>query len=793
MKFNELWLREWVNPALSTAELGAQLTMAGLEVDAVEPVAGAFSGVVVGEITAIAQHPDADKLRVCQVSNGSETVQVVCGAANARQGLKVPFAQLGALLPNDFAIKKAKLRGVESFGMLCAAEELGLAEKSDGLLELAADAPIGTDLRAYLQLDDNAIELGITPNRADCLSIAGLARETGVLNGMPVTAPACDPVPPAIDDVLPVAIEAGDDCARYVGRIIRNVDPTRPAPLWLTERLRRCGVRSIAAVVDVTNYVMLELGQPMHAFDLDKVHGGIRVRLAADGEKLQALDGHELELRADALVIADHDGALALAGVMGGAASAVGDGTRHIFLESAFFTPDRIAGRARSYGLHTESSHRYERGVDHGLQRRAIERATQLILDIVGGEPGPVIEQTTAALPPAPSIRLREASIARLLGVEIATDRVEAILRGVGLHIAADGEGWRATVPSWRFDLTLEVDLIEELARVYGYANLPVRSVRSDLPLPARPEAAVNLKLLRQLLVSRGYQEAITYSFVDPKMQALLAPQQPVVELRNPISGDMSVMRTTLWAGLLNTLRYNLNRQQPRVRLFETGLRFEATEPERELPRQEKMLAAVVTGRRYPEGWNAGSEGVDFYDLKGDLEALFDAARVTAAITFRAGSHPALHPGQCADILRGERVIGRIGALHPELQKQLDLAQPVYLFEIALDALEGGALPRFSELSRFPEVRRDLAMEFDRQLPVAEVLTAARSAAGVYLRDLTLFDVYEGKGIDPQRKSLAFGLTFQHSSRTLNDDEINAAVEAVVDAMKNRFGAILRN
>ena len=791
MKFNELWLRDWVNPALSTEALGAQLTMAGLEVDAVTPVAGVFTGVVVGEIVAIAAHPDADKLRVCQVGNGSGTAQVVCGAANARQGLKVPFAQIGALLPNDFLIKKAKLRGVESFGMLCAAEELGLAEKSEGLLELLADAPVGSDLRSYLQLDDHEIELGVTPNRADCLSIAGLAREVSVLNALPINAPVINPVAPTIDDVLSVAIEAGEDCARYVGRVIRNVDLSRPAPQWLTERLRRCGVRSIDPVVDVTNYVMLELGQPMHAFDLEKVSGGIRVRMAQAQETLQTLDGQELKLRPDTLVIADHSSALALAGVMGGKPSAVSATTRDIFLESAFFTPHRIAGRARSYGLHTESSHRFERGVDYQLQRQAIERATQLIVEIVGGQPGPVIEQTSNALPRARNITLREASIARLLGVEIDAVQVESILRGLGLEVIREGATWHTTVPSWRFDLSIEVDLIEELARIYGYSKLPVRSVQSSLPLPMQPERALNIKALRQILVARGYQEVITYSFVDPKMQALLAPNQALVELRNPISSDMSVMRTTLWAGLLTALTHNLNRQQQRVRLFETGLRFRPRD--KELPTQEKMLAAVVTGRRYPEAWSAVNEAADFYDLKGDLEALLDSARVSGEITFAAGLHPALHPGQCADVLRNGEMIGQIGALHPELQRQLDIAQPVYLLEIKLAGLDSGALPKFSEISRFPEVRRDLAMEFDRSLPVAEMLAAVRAVAGDCLRDLTLFDVYQGKGIDPQRKSLAFGLTFQHSSRTLTEDEINAAVNAVVDELKTRFGATLRN
>ena len=789
MKFNELWLREWVNPALDTQALAAQLTMAGLEVDAVEPVAGAFSGVVVAEIVAIEPHPDADKLRVCQVDSGAETVQVVCGAANARLGLKAPFARLGALLPGDFAIKKAKLRGVESFGMLCAAAELGLAEQSDGLLELPADAPVGEDIRHYLQLDDQLIEIGLTPNRADCLSIAGIAREVAVLNGAPVQAVAAAPVAPTIDQTLPIEIVAAEDCPHYVGRLIRNVDLTRPAPQWLCERLRRSGVRSIDPVVDITNYVMLELGQPMHAFDLGKLRGGIRVRHAAAGEQLETLDGQTLTLRPDTLVIADHEGPLALAGIMGGRPSAVAEGTTDIFLESAFFAPSRIAGRARSYGLHTESSHRFERGVDYRLQVAAIERATRLVLDIVGGEAGPVCA-VAKTLPQPPVIALRRGNIARLLGLELPDDRVEGILRGLGISLEQSTEGWQAVPPSWRFDLAIEVDLIEELARVYGYNHLPVRPINSDLPLAPRPEAQLNKAALRRTLVARGYQEAITYSFVDPRLQALLEPEQPAVQLRNPISSDMSVMRSTLWAGLLNTAVYNLNRQQARLRLFETGLRFV---PGADGLKQEPMLALLATGRRYPESWSAGADAVDFYDLKGDLEALLTLARVEAQISIAPGNHPSLHPGQCAEIRRNGEVVGHIGALHPELQRQLDIGQTVYLLEIALAALSDGPLPAFSELSRFPEVRRDLAVLVDRQLPAEQVLKAVREAAGECLRDLRLFDVYQGKGIDPQRKSLALGLTFQHSSRTLTEDEINAAIDAVVNLLASRFEATLRN
>lgn len=788
MKLNELWLREWVNPALDTQALTAQLTMAGLEVDAVEPVAAPFSGVVVGEIVAIEPHPDADKLRVCQVNSGTDTVQVVCGAANARLGLKAPFARLGALLPGDFAIKKAKLRGVESFGMLCAAAELGMAEQSDGLLELPADAPVGQDIREYLQLDDRLIEIGLTPNRADCLSIAGIAREVAVLNQCAVNPAATAPVAPFGAERFPVEVIAGADCPRYVGRVIRNVDLSRPAPQWLQERLRRCGVRSIDPVVDVTNYVMLELGQPLHAFDLDRLQGGIRVRKAVAGEQLETLDGQTLTLRPDTLVIADHRGPLALAGVMGGRPSAVGAGTRDIFLESAFFAPSLIAGRARSYGLHTESSHRFERGVDYQLQLPAIERATRLILDIVGGEAGPVVE-VSKELPQPSAIALRRASIGRLLGLELPDAQVEDILRGLGLAVERAEGGWRAVPPSWRFDLSIEADLIEELARVYGYNYLPVRPINSDLPLAPRPENRLGAAALRRTLVARGYQEAITYSFVDPKLQALLTPGQSPVELRNPISSDMSVMRTTLWAGLLNAAIHNLNRQQSRVRLFELGLRFI---PGPQGLKQEPTLAALVTGRRYPESWSAASDPVDFYDIKGDLEAVLALARIDGEVAFAPGAHSALHPGQSAEIRRNGGVIGHIGALHPELQRQLDIDQSVFLLEISLEGLSGGPLPAFTELSRFPEVRRDLAVLVDRQLPAESVFAVVREAAGECLRDLRLFDVYQGKGIDPQRKSLALGLTFQHSSRTLTEDEINAAVDAVVNLLASRFEATLR-
>ncbi|WFC62922.1 phenylalanine--tRNA ligase subunit beta [Pseudomonas sp. REST10] len=791
MKFSEQWLLGWVSPDVSRDDLVARLSMVGLEVDAVQPVAGAFSGIVVGEILSAEQHPDADKLRVCQVSNGGETFQVVCGAPNARAGIKVPFAMIGAELPGDFKIKKAKLRGVESQGMLCSASELQVSDDNSGLMELAADAPVGQSLRDYLGLDDVCIELGLTPNRGDCLSIAGLAREVGAMYGAPVTPVAIDPVAPAHDEVRSVDVLATQACPRYLGRVIRNVDLSRPTPLWMVERLRRSDVRSIDPAVDITNYVMLELGQPMHAFDLAEINGGIRVRMAEEGEKLVLLDGQEVSLRADTLVIADHQRALAIAGVMGGEHSGVSGKTRDLFLESAFFDNIAIAGKARSYGLHTDSSHRFERGVDSQLARQAMERATALLLEIVGGEAGPIIEACSEAdLPNVAPVTLRAERISQMLGMDMDASEVERLLTALGLGVSAQGAGqWQVSVPSHRFDISLEVDLIEELGRLYGYNRLPVRYPQARLAPQAKAEARAELPALRRLLVARGYQEAITYSFIDPKLFELFAPGVEPLQLANPISADMAAMRSSLWPGLVKALEHNLNRQQSRVRLFESGLRFVG---QLEGLQQEAMLAGVISGSRLPEGWANSRDGVDFYDLKADVEALLGYAGAVDAFSFVPGEHPALHPGQTARIEREGRLVGFIGALHPELAKTLGLDQPVYLFELVLAEVAAGRMPAFSELSRFPEVRRDLALLVDREQPAEAVLAAIRETAGEWLTDLKLFDVYHGKGIDPLRKSLAVGLTWQHPSRTLNDDEVSTTTQNILTCLEQRFNATLR-
>ena len=791
MKFSESWLRQAVNPSISTEDLVAQVTMAGLEVDALESAAPEMSGVVVGEIVSVEQHPDADKLRVCQVAGGGEIAQVVCGAPNARAGIKVPFATVGAKLPGDFKIKKAKLRGVESFGMLCAQTELQLGDDDDGLWELPIDASVGSDLIDYLELNDNIIEVDLTPNRGDCLSIRGLAREVGVLNKTAVTEQACTPVAAAIEDRISITLEAPEACARYVGRVIRNLDLGQPTPQWMQEKLRRSGVRSLGPAVDVTNYVLLELGQPMHAFDLSKVDGGIVVRMGRD-EKVKLLDDSEVVVDTQTLVIADNSKALAMAGIMGGDESAVGDDTTDILFESAWFNPLAIAGKARNYGKHTDSSHRFERGVDSELQVAAIERATALMLEICGGQAGPVVIEESAEHLPAPAtIKLRDAHLAQQLGVVIGASEIDDILARLGLtFVARDDRGSTWVAPSWRFDIAIEQDLVEEVARIYGYNNLPTSTPTMALELQAKPERQQDLSIFRQQLVASGYQEAVTYSFVDPELQTLVDPDTVGIALQNPISADMSVMRTSLWPGLLSTAIYNLNRQQNRVRIFEAGQCFVPGESG-ELT-QNMALAGLICGSRTPSGWTASKDKVDFFDLKGDLESVLALTGLAEQFSFTAAEHLALHPGQSAMLSRNGEQVGWIGQLHPRLRAQLDFSTPVYLFQVDVAKISASRLPKFNEVSKFPAVRRDLAFLVDGQIASADMMSEARNAAGEHLVDLMLFDVYQSKDIDNKGKSLALGLTFQHASRTLTDDEINMSIDRVVKKLDIKFKAELR-
>lgn len=790
MQFSERRLRDLVNPAVDTATLCHRLTMAGLEVDAIMPVAPAFSGVVIGEVLATEQHPDADKLRVTRVSIGQgEPLQIVCGAANVRPGLRVPVATVGAVLPGDFRIKEAKLRGVASFGMLCAEQELGLAEQSDGLWELPADAPVGTDIRSWLQLDDNLIELGLTPNRGDCLSLRGLAREAGAVFGLDAALPASSAAAAAISDTLPVAVTAPDACPRYAGRLIRGIRAGQASPLWLVERLRRAGVRSLGPVVDVTNLVMLELGQPMHAFDAATLQGGIVVRRAAAGEALTLLDGQALVLREGTLVIADQARPVALAGIMGGADTAVSETTTDIFLEAAFFQPLALAGQARGYGLHTDSSHRFERGVDFALPALAIEMATDLIVQLVGGQPGPLqMTETLAQLPTREAIALRPGRIAQVLGFSLADADVVTYLQRLGLNVTVTPDGWLATPPSHRFDLSIEVDLIEELARLHGYNNLPVRSPLAALRLQPATETVQPLRRLKRVLIDQGYQEAITFSFVEPSLQAVFDPTLSPLVLANPISSDLSAMRTSLWPGLVLALRHNQSRQQPRVRLFEAGLRFLPTAEGLE---QAPVLAGIAAGPVFEERWNNSKNPLDFYDVKGNIESVLQVAGVAGQIQFVANQHPALHPGQTARLMRDGQTVGWLGALHPQVMKQLDLHGPVFVFEVTLAALATDALPKFHSLSRFPEVRRDLALVVPDAVTAEAVLASVRMAAGECVRIVRTFDVYRGHGLPEASYSLAVAVTWQHPERTLQDVEVHAWTEQIL-AMLQPLGVQLR-
>lgn len=784
MKFSENWLRTLVNPSLPREALSHVLTMAGLEVEELESVAPAFSGVVVAEILSTEKHPDADRLQVCRVSVGKgEPLQIVCGASNARAGLKAPCALVGAKLPG-FEIKNAKVRGVESFGMMCSEKELGLADESAGLMELPVGATVGRDIRAYLDLDDALFTLKLTPNRSDCLSLAGIAREVAALTGSPAELPAVPSAIVAHKDTQTISVAAPEACPRYSGRVVRGVNAAAVTPDWMKRRLERSGLRSISAIVDVTNYVLLELGQPMHAFDLAKVRGGIVVRMARAQEKLELLNQQSIELESDFLVIADDRGPVALAGIMGGASTAVSTETTDIFLESAFFCPAAIVGKARRLGISTDSSYRFERGVDFDQTVKALERATQLVIEICGGNAGPVSE-FCAELPSRPAVSLRLERIRRVLGVELGADVVAELLKRLDMPSTRQGGVFSVTPPSWRFDIEIEEDLIEEVARLYGYENiLPAPPLASMRMLPAfeenRGEWAV-----RQLIAARDYQEVVTYSFVEEAWERNLAGNQNPVRLRNPIASDMSVMRTTLFGGLLNTLTYNLNRKQGRVRLFEIGACFQA---ESQGYTQQLKLGGLCYGDAFTEQWGHESRTVDFFDVKADLEVL-----VGAGARFEAAQHPALHPGQCACIVLNGREVGILGALHPRWQQHYDLPRGAVLFEIDLAAVLALDVPAFAEVPKFPPIRRDLAVVVDENVAVQAMLDAMRAGSESIVSEVALFDVYRGKGIAENKKSLAFLVLMQDTEKTLTDEDADSVITKIVAVLAEKYGAVLRS
>jgi phenylalanyl-tRNA synthetase beta chain len=788
MKFSEQWLREWINPPVSREKLLEQLTLAGLEVDSVTPVAGSFNNVVVGQVIDVNQHPNADRLRVCQVDVGeADLLEIVCGAANVRKDLKVAVAKIGAILPGNFKIKKNKLRGVESCGMLCSETELGIAESSEGIVELANDAQIGQDLRDYFKLDDVSIDIDLTPNRGDCLSILGIAREVAAINKQPLTPQAPLVTPVVLKDSIPVSISAQEACPHYVGRIIKNINTSAQTPLWMKEKLRRSDIRSISLVVDVTNYVLLELGQPLHAFDFNHIKDGILVRFAKSGEQISLLDNQQLVLDENDLVITSNDKPIALAGIKGGSDSGITSTTKDIFLESALFNPTVISKTSHKFEIYTDSSHRYERSVDYKLQHQAIERASSLILEIAGGELGEMIE-VGKPFEKRASISFRPERISRILGINLSAEAALDIFNRLGMEVVANGASYKVTPPSYRHDISLEIDLIEEIARLYGYNNIPEKKIHTDLNFLPEPETKLSIIELKRLLVNRGYQEAITYSFVDPLYEKKLLLQENPLQLVNPIASDLAAMRTNHWPALIKSYLYNANRQQPRVRLFEIGLCFLNTSNQMI---QNLRLGGLASGSLYPEQWGESKRTVDFYDIKGDLENLLAITR--KAYQFTASSHPALHPGKSANIMQGEKIIGFVGALNPSLSQEFDINQELYLFDLDLESIMGMSISTYEAISKFPAIRRDIALVVAADVPAARIKQKILDSGGELLKNVQIFDVYQGKGIEVGKKSIALSLYFQDIARTLVDSEINEIMQRTVNELHKNFNAILRD
>ena len=790
MKFSESWLRSFVAPACSGAELSHLLTMAGLEVEEEETVAPAFGNVVVGHVLEVNKHPDADRLNVCRVDIGrGEAQQIVCGAPNVAPGLKVPCALPGAELPGDFKIKVAKVRGIESSGMLCSAKELGIAEDASGLLVLPADAPVGEDIRRYLDLDDRLLTLKLTPNRADCLSLSGVAREVAALTGTPATYPEIPEAPVQIAARRDVVLDAPDACPRYCGRVIAGVDARAPTPEWMKRRLERSGIRPISSLVDITNYVMLELGQPLHAFDNAKLEGAVHARMAKAGETLLLLNEQTLTLDEDVLLIADDAQPLAMGGIMGGEMSGITLETRELFLESAFFAPKAIAGRARRYGFVSDASHRFERGVDFGGTLRALERATQLVLDICGGQAGPVSE-AQAALPERQPVRLRPARVTKVLGIAFSPERIAELFARLDLGFVRDGDDFIVTPPSYRFDIEIEEDLIEEIVRLHGYDNIPARAPQAMLAMAAQREDARPLARIRQIVADCGYQEVVNFAFVEEAWEADFAGNQAQIRLANPIASQLSVMRSTLIGGLVANVATNLKRKQSRVRVFETGRCFFRDAQGGPVAgfRQPWKLAGLAYGGAVPEQWGAPARNVDFFDVKGDLEVLL----APAGARFEKTEHPALHPGRSARVLLAGKEIGVIGELHPKWVQKYDLPLAPVVFELDLDALKQAKLPQYAEVSRQPPAVRDLAVVVDHKLELQALLDGMAANRPPLVQDIRLFDLYTGKGVESGKKSLALRIVMQDTQRTLQDAEVDAAVQQLVAYLQQAFAAQLR-
>ncbi len=791
MKFSENWLREWVDPNLDSAALVHQLTMAGHEVDDFVVQGANLKDVRVAEVMSVSKHPDADKLSVCQVRTGKgATVEVVCGAPNVRQGMKAAFAAPGVELPNGLKLQRTTIRGVVSNGMLCSAIELGLGDESDGIIELPQDAPTGADLAGFLALPDTILEVNLTPNRGDCFSVSGLARDLSAVTGsslLPRDQPA---VVVTGKDKHKVVIDTPAACPRFAGRVIRNIDADAASPLWMQERLRRAGLRSIHPVVDVTNYVMLELGQPLHAYDRDRLTGTIRPRFARPGEKLVLLDDREIELHEDTLVVSDDSGPIGLAGIMGGRSTSVSPQTVNVFLEAAFWPQDVVAGRARRYALHTDASLRFERGVDPALQGKAVDRATELLLGICGGAAGPLTDVVDQQHLPQPAeILLRRSQLSRLLGIDIETEVVERILKSLQIDLERQGDGWSARVPRFRFDLRIEHDLIEEVARIFGYDRIPERTDVAELPLGDVTEARVDLELVADTMVARDYREVVTYSFVDPGTDRLLTGRSSELVLSNPISSEMAVMRGSLCTGMLAAAVMNLSRQQERVRLFEIGKSFHG---KLDAPVETMRVAGLAIGPALGEQWADKARTVDFFDIKSDIQAVLALTGSASDFTYSPTDIDSLQPGQAAAIRRHDIAVGYVGKLHPAVAKQLGLRKDVFLFELDADAVFSAKIAVASPVSRFPSIRRDIAVIVKDEVSAAQLQHAVAQALPDLIREVRIFDVYKGPGIEAGLKSIALGLILQETSRTLTDQDADFAMQTVVRKLQLDYGAELR-
>lgn len=790
MRVNIDWLRDWVEIDVAPERVAEQLTTAGLEVDSVTPVAPKLERVVVAEILEQAPHPNADRLSLCVVSDGKTRHEVVCGAANAAPGLKVPYAPVGAVLPGGRTIEATTIRGRDSAGMLCSARELGLGDDSGGLLALDPEAEAGTPLADYLRLDDAVLDLDLTPNRGDCFSVLGIARELAARRDVPLSGPAIGAVAAASNDVFPIRLLAPAACPRFAGRVLKGLDTAAQSPDWMKQRLRRAGLRSIHPVVDVTNYVMLELGQPLHAYSLDELAGEIQVRYAGPGEPLVLLDGTRIELAADVLVIADAAKPIGLAGIMGGEGTAVTSSTCDILLEAAFFAPDAVLGRARRYGLHTDASVRFERGVDPAQQERAIERATALLAHIAGGTPGPVVLiEDTAELPRRAPIEINRAQIESVLGLPLSDDDIERALRQLEMRVDRRGNGWTVLPPTFRFDISIRHDLIEEVGRMIGYDRIPIERGPTAISLGKASEQHVSDNDVIDLLVARGYMEVVNYSFIDERSQALVNPGTENVRLANPLSSDLGVMRRSLWPGLLRAAQQNLSRQQHRCRLFEAGTQFAGSGAG---VAETRVVAGLATGPHWPEHWDAPRREVDFFDVKGDVEVLLEATNRVSEFRFEHGEHPALNPGQTACIKHASEIVGWLGSLHPQLQRDFDLKKHVVMFSLQLDALREAIVPRAAPVSKFPSVRRDLAVVVDEAVSVTELIRLVETSAGSQLQSLTVFDLYRGEGIESRRKSLGLGLILQDASRTLTDEDADGLVDSLMHLLEHELGATIR-